>query len=55
MAKALQLKLIDGFGYMKCYPRAQMKRNGATITIFKFWSIALDIGRKPPKMANFQI
>ena len=53
MAKALQLKLIGHFGYMKCNPRTQMNRNGATTAIFKLWSIASDIGRKPPKNGQF--
>ena len=53
VAKALQLKLIGHFGYMKCNPRTQMNRNGATTAIFKLWSIACDIGRKPPKNGQF--
>ena len=53
MAVALQLILLDQFGYMKCHPRAQMNRNGAATAIFKFWSIALDMGRKPPKNSQF--
>ena len=30
MAKALRLKLIDQFGYMKCHPRAASSRHSST-------------------------